>query len=292
MADVGAVVGEPIKQKWNGLAQHVASVVLSNTDTVVLTLFSTLQNVSVYAVYFLVVDGIKRLTTSITTGMQALLGNMYANNEAEALNETFSFLEWLLHTVTVFLFTCTAILIVPFIRVYTNNITDTNYIVPTFAAIITFAQASYCLRLPYNMMVLAAGHFKQTQLSALIEMMLNITVSIALVIKYGLIGVGIGTAVAMAYRTTYLAWYLKNNILNRSFVFFLRQVGVDILTAAIVVFASRYVREDVQSYSEWIKYALLIAAVCFGTVAIINSILFPKMVGRVVRGLVSRFKRK
>src|SRR5699024_10102662 len=51
---------EPIKQKWNGLAQHIAAVVLGNTDTVVLTLFSSLANVSIYAVYNLVVTGIKQ----------------------------------------------------------------------------------------------------------------------------------------------------------------------------------------------------------------------------------------
>ena len=38
---------EPIQQKWNGIAQHVAAVVIGGTDTVVLTLFSTLQNVSI-----------------------------------------------------------------------------------------------------------------------------------------------------------------------------------------------------------------------------------------------------
>lgn len=36
---------EPIKQKWNGVAQHVASVVLNGTDVIVLTMFSTLSNV-------------------------------------------------------------------------------------------------------------------------------------------------------------------------------------------------------------------------------------------------------
>lgn len=34
--------GEPIKQKWNGVAQHVASVILDGTDNIVLTIFSTL----------------------------------------------------------------------------------------------------------------------------------------------------------------------------------------------------------------------------------------------------------
>lgn len=35
---------EPIKQKWNGMAQHFASYVLGGTDNIVLTLFSTLAN--------------------------------------------------------------------------------------------------------------------------------------------------------------------------------------------------------------------------------------------------------
>lgn len=34
-----ALNGEPIKQKWNGLAQHLATVILENTDVLVLTFF-------------------------------------------------------------------------------------------------------------------------------------------------------------------------------------------------------------------------------------------------------------
>ena len=75
------LTGEPIKQKWNGLAQHIATVVLGNTDTVVLTFLSTLENVSVYAVYHLVVNGVKQIVVSMTNGMQAMLGNMLAKNE-------------------------------------------------------------------------------------------------------------------------------------------------------------------------------------------------------------------
>ncbi|NLA84082.1 MAG: sugar isomerase, partial [Clostridiales bacterium] len=56
---------------------------------------------------------------------------------------------------------------------------------------------------------LAAGHYKQTQMSAIIEMLLNIIISIALVFRWGLVGVAIGTFIAMAYRTCYLALYLS-----------------------------------------------------------------------------------
>lgn len=51
---------EPIKQKWNGFSQHLAAVVCQNIDVAVLTLFSTLENVSIYSVYYNVASGVDR----------------------------------------------------------------------------------------------------------------------------------------------------------------------------------------------------------------------------------------
>ena len=50
---------EPIKQKWNGMAQHIATVVFENTSVLVLTILSTFENVSIYGVYHLVTNGLK-----------------------------------------------------------------------------------------------------------------------------------------------------------------------------------------------------------------------------------------
>lgn len=64
------------------------------------------------------------------------------------------------------------------------------------------AYGCYSIRLPYNTMVLAAGHYKETQLSAIIEAVLNIGISVIFVFRFGLYGVAIGTLVAMVYRTS------------------------------------------------------------------------------------------
>lgn len=50
---------EPLIQKWNAIAQHVSECVLDSTDIIILTLFSSLSNVSVYYVYNLVVYNLK-----------------------------------------------------------------------------------------------------------------------------------------------------------------------------------------------------------------------------------------
>lgn len=283
---------EPIKQKWNGLAQHISTVILGNTDITVLTLLSTLENVSVYAVYHLVVNGVKQIVLSTTNGMQAMLGNMLAKNEMEELNQSFDFIEWLLHTLVTFVFTLTAILIVPFVRVYTMGVTDANYLVPAFACLITLAQASYCLRLPYNIMVLAAGHYKQTQWSAIVEAAINVVLSVILVFHFGLIGVAIGTIAAMAYRTIYLAWYLSIDILFRKIRYFIEHIAVDALSAGLIFlivyrFTTFFTLQEI-NYFAWFILAVKVGIIGLAIITLVNLVVYPSK----MKHIVSAIKKK
>ncbi len=286
---------EPIKQKWNGLTQHIATVVLGNTGTIVLTLMSTLENVSIYGVYHLVVNGVKQVILSLTNGVQAMMGNMLVKNERKELDSTFEFFEWLIHTVVTAVFAITAFLIVPFVSVYTSGVTDVNYIVPVFAYLITLAEATYCLRLPYNIMVLAAGHYKQTQWSAIIEAGINIVISILTVSKWGLVGVAIGTISAMLYRTVYLAWYLRNNIINRKFVHYLRHMAVNVLSVAvfflIVGLLPSFYSLTEQTYLSWIILAVKTGITCMLVVIPINLLCYRRLVVKMFSALKSRIKK-
>lgn len=268
------LTGEPIKQKWNGLAQHIAQYVLRHADTVILTMFSTLENVSIYYVYHLVTSGLQQMIEILTTGMGALLGDMYAKEEHEKLDRTFSALEWLIHTIVVFVFGVAGVLIIPFVAVYTKGITDVNYIVPLFAALIVFANGTYCLRSPYNLMVISAGHFKQTQASAIIEALINVVISIVLVWHYGLVGVAVGTFVAMLYRTVYLAWYLKKNILYRKFSLFLKHCMVDIITLVSIIIATDQIQMDSSTWIGWIIMAVKVGLIAFGICGIVNVLFY------------------
>lgn len=283
---------EPIKQKWNGLAQHVASAVNSNTDIIVLTFFSSLKDVSIYSVYYMVVNGVRSIVSSLTNGLISMFGNMLAKGELEEANKTFSFVETLIHTVTVLLFTITGILIVPFVAVYTKDISDANYITYPFGILITVALASYCLRLPYNIIVMAAGHYKETQVSAIIEAVLNISISVVFVFSFGLVGVAIGTLVAMVYRTIYLAWYLSRNILNRNISIFIKHCFVDVLCISLMILATFFIGKEANTYLDWFVVALECGAICLACDLIINFIFYRNDMISIFRSVLSKTKKQ
>lgn len=272
-----------IPQKWNGLAQHISSVVLQSSGVFVLTVFSTLENVSVYAIYYLVVGGVRSLTMSVTNGMQAFLGNIFAKGDMSAFKEKFESFEWRLHFVVSVVFAVTAVLIAPFVGVYTKGITDVNYIVPFFGIILTAAWGMYCIRLPYNIVVLAVGHYKQTQWSAIIEAVLNLLTAIILVLKFGLVGVAVGTLVAMIYRTCYLAWYISRNVINRSLWPFVKHLCVDFIAVAIflwliIYFFGAITEIKYSSYLEWVLDAAKILALGIVSVGLVNVVFYKGMI--------------
>lgn len=284
------VVGEPIKQKWNGFSQHFAAVVCQNIDVAVLTLFSNLQNVSIYTVYFNVINGVSQIIMTAATGLESLFGNMIANGEKERLLKTFSTVEWITHAGVTIAFTIAAITIVPFVSVYTKGITDTNYIAPLFGLLLVAAYGAQCLRVPYFRVIKAAGHFKETQNGAYISAGLNIIITIALVFKFGLIGAAIGTLVAMLYHTCYFVWYLHSNILVRSTKYFIRYLITDALIVVISYTLTKGFVASSESYAMWMVLALKVAGVVIAVSAIVNILAYRLQIKNTLSLLKSRIE--
>lgn len=219
-----------LTQKWTGLGQHIAFFLHSNTDIAVLTVLVNLQTVAVYSVYNMIISHIQSLAMSFCSGMEAVFGDMLARRERQKLQETFNVYETIISVSSCLLFSVSAVLIIPFIRLYTAGITDADYIQPLFAVLIVLTALSYCLRLPYHSMIIAAGHFKQTRIAAYGEAVLNIGLSIILVFNHGLTGVAAATLIATWFRFFYYVSYLSHNIFYRKIRFFAKRFSVNAIS--------------------------------------------------------------
>ena len=283
----------PIQQKWNGVAQHVAWTVQNSTDIVVLTLFSSLESVSIYTIYNMVTQGVKKFMQSFTTGISSFFGDLLANDEIDLLNHYFDLIEWVIHTAVVFLFGMTVVLIIPFVGIYTTGVDDLNYYAPVFSFIFVIAQGMYSMRTPYQAMIFSAGHFRETQLSSVIEVTINIGVSLVLVHHLDLAGVAIGTLLSMTYRTTYLAFYLEKNILFRPVKLFLKHMAVDVLTFAVMVGIGFAVTQwlTVDSIMTWVGVAVVLGVLFTGLILAINMVFYRQITRDILDRAFVRIKQ-
>ena len=191
----------------------------------------------------------------------AYFGNLYALDKLDELKVEFSKFQWQMHSLVTIVFILTVVLITPFVAVYTANITDANYIVPTFGMLFSAAWGMYCYRLPYSIMVLAVGHYKQTQNSAIIEVVLNVSISVLFFYLWGLEGIALGIFISMIYRTVYFANYITQKIFQTSSSYWQKFFGVNVIV--ILVFGICYLAlhdflaaTDVENFLDWTILAL------------------------------------
>ena len=242
---------EPIPQKWNGIAQHIAYFILENTDIILLTLFTSFLQVSVYAVYFMVINGVRGVFSAAAYSIQPKLGELKARGDGKALNRFFGQCEKVIHLAAAFAFGLLGLLIVPFVQAYTHTVVDMNYTRPLFAVLMTVAYGIQSVRDLYDKMILASGHFKQTQRSYIIAACLNFGISIVAVQFWGLEGVAAGTLIAMAYQMLYMVWYDTKVLLKRSGWIFVRLVLADGAVVAAMVFLFKLINPPVLDWFRW-----------------------------------------
>lgn len=267
-----------LTQKWTGLGQHVAYFLHSNTDIAVLTVLADLRTVAVYSVYNMIISHMQSLAISFTSGMEAVFGDMLARNEKDQLHETFGAYETTLSVVAVILFSVTAVLVVPFIKIYTAGITDNNYIQPLFAILMVMTALSYCLRLPYHSMVIAAGHFRQTRWAAYGEAVINISLSVILVARFGLVGVAAATLVATWFRFFCYVIYLSRHIFCRKIWLFAKRFLINSTVIAANYLLGTFLLSafSVTNYFSWALCGVLLVAVMAVTTLGINLCFFRK----------------
>jgi hypothetical protein len=264
---------DPLKNKWNAMAQHLSECILDSTDAIVLTAFSTLSNVSIYYVYHLVVYNIKNVfQLADASGVQAVLGQLYATGEKEELERFFAKIECTIHTLVSLVFGITAVMLVPFVAVYTRNVHDANYIQPGFAVLLVLAHAGHCLRLPYFSMIKASGQYKQTQNYFLFSTAANGIVSIVLVSRWGLVGVAIGTLTAMICQTVCLSKYVYQNLLHKNWLNFWKRMALDAMRMGGIFFAGRLFSFESVRYGSWIAMAVKVSAAALGITALVGLI--------------------
>lgn len=242
-----------IEQRWDGLGHHIASFVHRNIDIVLLSVFSSIVNVSIYSIYYAIVNGVRQIIQTMANAMAPALGNMLAKEESDTLNKTFTLYEMLNAILVTIFYTTTALTIIPFISIYLKGVQDANYAQPLFAIILIASEAFSSFRNPYLDVCLSAGHFRETKGSAYIEALINVVVSLLLVRKLGLIGVAIGTLMAVVFRTIYHIQYLKKKLIKRSVRYAYKTLFLSIGASLLSYYcASHLLRFNVTTVFQWI----------------------------------------
>lgn len=265
-----------IKSRWSGFAINLAAFIHNSTDITVLTILADLKTVSIYSVYCLVSSGLKQLISACLSGISHTVGQAYAKRNWKELNQKLDLYEYIVFVLVFFFFSLAALLITPFVQLYTKGIADTNYNQPVFGILLVISEALYLIKLPHLNLAYSANKFKEITVPAYMEALLNIVISVVLVKKFGLVGVTAGTIVGMAYRMIFHVYYTSTLVPGRVQGIFYRKLLIFTASVGAGVFACRtwFPFRNV-TVTSWILHAIVYCGI-IGSVILVVSVAFFK----------------
>lgn len=264
-----------ISRRKSATVHQLTALVMLGSQSLIVASFCGLEEASVYSVYNLIYTGINTVLSTVSSAMLASMGNLMASDDNQRVKKVYSIYELGFYIVAISFYITTLIMITPFIRLYTQGITDANYIRPNLVVLLVILGFLSSVRTPGVTIILAKGHYNETQGRALIEMTICVIGQLCFVSKMGIEGVILGTIIAYAYRTVDIVIYSNQQIMGQSpFVTFRRIL----LGAAILAVASILLNWEIQvnGYLSWILSAVVVLACAITTTMIVNTVLDRK----------------
>lgn len=275
-----------LKDRNAYIITEIAWTMFSSTDMIVLSIFMSTKMSSVYGVYNMIFSNLNVLLNAVYTSVNYVLGQTYHEDIRKYAKLHDAYTSIFLGGMTV-LISISYMLIIPFIKMYTNGVSDVNYVYPSLPILFCLVQLLSWSRYVTGNLTAVAGYAKQTSRISLIEALINIVLSVLLVNIYGITGVLAATVIALPLKVVYCMYICDKVVLKRSYKKTIRILGVNFLLFAIVVMFEKVIKIEMASVAEFVKYGIIFSFI-LGIIGVFANILANKECVQYIKFIIKK----
>lgn len=286
MHQVGGDLTLPDRNSY--VVTEIAWTIFSSTDMIVLSIFLGTKYSSVYGVYNLVFASLNTLLNSTFYSISYLIGRAYHEGikKYELIQDSFDSV--FLGIMTVFM-SVSYVMIMPFVSLYTNGITDINYINEKLPILFCMIQLLSWTRFTSGQLSGIAGYAKVTSKVSLFEAMLNVVLSVIFVNIWGITGVLLATVISLPIKVVFLTVLANKKVMMRSCWKSIRIYAANYLVFIVAVVVKQLMHINVGTYGCFFLYCLLIF-VLFSLLSFVLNIMANRQMLCIVKSFLNRRK--
>ncbi len=281
-----------LSKRWDALFFQVIGVVHTGSPVLIITAILSLNDVSIYSIYYVVINGVNAVLGIFSSGLSAGFGDLLARGEKDAFKKAFQQFEYMYYMLITIIYSIMMAAYIPFIRIYTNG-SDINYIYPVFAILITINGFFYSLKTPYGMLTVAAGKYRESRVPITIQAIIQIVGSIILGMFFGLNGVIIGALLSNLYRDIDFIFFAPKHLISYKFSDTLKMwLRSGALFAVISILLLLIPCDWVTGYLSWLLFAILLGVIAALCCIIVNYLFDRKTMSGCIIRIKSIIKRR
>lgn len=204
-----------ISQSKSAIVHQVSATVFNSTDAILISGICGSEYASVYTLYAMFFTNMQNLIISVVTSFSFALGQMF-QVDREKFDKAYNAYEAVYIMSTFIIYTLMGIFLLPLIEICSNGANDVQYSNALLVFLFVLMNLLSNGKLPSNHVLEFSGKFEETRSHAVIEMIINIVVSVVAIKLYGICGAIVGTICALLYRGTMMIYYANKKVLGRS----------------------------------------------------------------------------
>ena len=262
---------------------NVTSYVYSSSTVLFLSTFVSTVMTSIFAVYNSILSMMLNIVYAVLKAPQSALGQVIAEGDKEKVKEVFQQFEYITILAVFAIFPITYTMIMPFIALYTKNVSDANYINETLAAMMIFVAVAELLHIPSGLCINLHGDFKairNIQLTCSIIIILSSIIGAYLWGLYGVIGAKLLSALFLAFAEII---YSRTRLLNLSIFSFLKVLLPSAVSTTITSIVLKNIfYHYISSFGMFLVFGFLTAIIICSVLYTVNHFMFPEKVRQII----------
>lgn len=283
---------QALNKRWDALYLQILGAVHTGAPVIIATIFTDLKTVSIYSVYNMIIGGIAGILGIFTNGLSSSFGDIIAKKQTEILQKTYQEFEFAYYSLITLIYSVSFVMIMSFIGLYTTGITDVNYYEPYLGMLFILNALLYNLKTPQGMLVMSAGHYKETKLQTTIQGTIAVVGGIILAPKFGLAGILWGSIFSNLYRDIDLFFYIPKNITKLSVIKTLKKVLCSFVEILIICLPFLHFKVVCDTYFQWVGNAIIIVIYGCLVILIVGGICNQKEITGIWKRIKEMRKRR
>lgn len=270
-----------IPNRGDVLFQQILGSVQVGAPAILATMFTSLNDVSVLSIYWIVALGLINIMSIACSAATAGFGHLYASKSLPALRKAFSDLEFVFSYGVGVVFGVSLFLIAPFVNLYVNGLDEVNYNDPLLGFLVCVNAWLYVIKAPGGTLIMSAGHFRQTRYRVLTQGILIVGLGFFLAPFLGLYGIMLATIISNLYRVIDMVFYVPRKILEVSAARTVKRTLASLVLAGVIGGLGTLLVGDVAGWGSFILLGISGATVG-GVIALVFVLLFERSAFRSV----------
>lgn len=263
---------------WDVITQRITAVVYSSMPVVFISTFVSTSMASVYTVYAAVFGIIKQVTYVFINAPQQGFGQLLAQRGPKALIFPFKSYQLLSVMVLNSLLTTASILVIPFVELYTDGVTDINYLNVSLVFLLIVITYLEIIHIPSGIVINISRKFKVSRNIQLISTAFMIVIGIIGGYFWGMVGILLGKVFCNIMLSILEIRYTYKYILRTSIMWFLKVLFVNLIISTLIYVVCSNINILIDNYYMFIFSGIIYLMIALLLVLLVNYLFFKENV--------------